>query len=362
METYTLAPDGSGNNYIVPANAPFYLDTLTVSIVATAKTTSSIPLGVSTPLVLGIDYFPGFQFIQATAEQEQPVYGAICLVDAGLRGALSISYGALGNGYSVTNAQILQITTAAADPLSTTWEQAIPGILDYPSTTINYQQSQPVGLTAVVNAINAMVASLGGLVSRPSVFNFNNHINDTTGNPHGLTALQLGVGNVPNWSVASAADVIAGTNARLFVTPAAVAGSVSSVVPQASGLVFGKAMLNLGTLPGDNIDNTKALTAGGLVSMINAGSLVTFSNLQNNQRQAGQVTPFPIVYPAQYNSTTCWNFLDIVNAVQSLTNISPLTYNPATGIIWFPHNVTLPNLVLTYPSRLTTLSDVGQSL
>lgn len=347
---------------MVPTGAPFYLDSLTISIIATAKSVSSVPLGVSTPLVLGVDFFPGYQFIQATAEQEQPVYGAICFTDTSLAGTITCSYTQLGNGYTATVGQLGLLNSGTIDPLTTSWEDAVGGLADYPITEVNYNETVPSYLSSITTAITQLSTSLQGLSSQPSVFNFNNHIGDTTGNPHGVTAMKLGVGSVPNWSVAMAADVISGINPRLFVTPSAVANSVNSVIPQATGLNYGKAMLNLGLTQADSVDNSKALTAGGLVSMLNNGQLVAFNNLQNNQRQAVQVTPNPIVYPALYNNVVCWNFYDILLAVQTQTGISPLTYNPRTGVIWFPHSVTAPVITLTYPSSLNTLSHVGQSL
>lgn len=364
MESYILAPNlVTGRNFIIPTNAPYYLDSLTVSIVATATTTSVVPLGVSTNLVLGVDYFPGLLFNQATAEQEAPVYGAIVMADPGIRGTLSVSYNTPGGNYVISNTQIAALyASATLDPLSELWENAVSGVIDYPATDVVYDEMHPVGLTSVVSAISTITGSVTASVAKPSIFNFANHIADTAGNPHGVTALYMGIGNVPNWATAVADDIIQGVNGNLFVTPKAVADSVNTVVPVATGLSYGKAALNLGHNPGDSVDGVNALTAAGLVYMLSTGSLVTLSNLQNNQRQAIQVGPFPIVYPVMYNDVECFNFYDIVQQVELVSHITPLTYNPVTGIIWFPHSAIAPDITLSYPSGMTVNSSVDMPI
>lgn len=365
QQIYTLSPNTvTGSNFFIPANAPYFLDGLTVSIVATATTTdTAIPLGISTNLVLGVDYFPGLLFNQATAEQEAPVYGAIVMADPGIRGNITVKYTPLTGGYSISGSQVTALyNDNTLDPLSARWEDVVAGLPDYPSTDVAYDQVNQVGITAVVSAIAALTGTVNAASAKPSIFDFTKHIGDVTGNPHGVTALYMGIGNVPNWSTAVAADIITGTNANMFVTPSAIANSVNTVVPLATGLSYGKAALNLGHNAGDSVDGYNALTASGLVYMLSTGSLVTFSNLQNNQRQAIQVTPFPIKYPLMYNSVECFNFDDLVKQVQIVTFISPLTYNPVTGTIWFPHNVTTPIITLSYPSNLTTNSSVDMPL
>lgn len=53
---------------------------------------------------------------------------------------------------------------------------------------------------------------------------------DNNNNPHGVTKAQVGLGNVMNYGVATNAEVIAGTSQALYVTPAGVKAALESAV------------------------------------------------------------------------------------------------------------------------------------
>lgn len=348
MENYTLVPNTTTQkNYILVTNAPYLLSTLTVSITATAKSISGVSLGVSTPLVLGVDYYPAFLFNQATASLKVPVYAGISFTDPLLAGALEVSYQPIGYGYSITSTQINAVyANSTIDPVITLLEDAVPGLVEFPVIPTLYNAETQSKLSDVSLAVAAITTAIATLSPKTSIFNYANHINDTH-NPHFDTALEIGLGNVPNWTVGTSSDILAGTATQMFVTPASVANSTNLIVPAATSTVLGTAALNLGNAVGDATNNTDALTANGLVYMLVNNLLPVFSTLRNNQRNTVSFSPKPIVYPTKWNNVICNNFSDLVIAVQDFTHIYPLTHNAATASIVFPHSITPPSLVLT---------------
>lgn len=362
MENYSLVPNlSTAQNYLVFDNAPYYLGSLSLSITATAKSTSLVTIGVLTPLVLGVDYFPAFLFNSATGELKQSIYGGVSFVDPLLAGAVQATYSPLGNGYTVTSGQVQAIyTNPTLYPLSTLWEVATTA-QPYAETTPLVNTQVQTKMTAVTAAVTTLAATLTNVPAKPSVFNYANHIADQN-NPHLDTALSAGLGNVPNWSTGTASDITAGTSGVKFVTPAAVAATVNTVVPNATNTAIGKAALNIGTSLNDNINNVDALTAGGLVYLLQNGLLSAFQNVQNNQRTAVGFTPAPLVYPTRWGGVVCNCYADLVAAVQSSTGISPLTYSATRNLVYFPHTATVPSLALSPIGYHTVSGTVSEAL
>lgn len=347
MSNYTLAPNpASGKNYIIFENAPYLLSSLVVSVVATAKSTSSISLGVSTPLIMGVDYFPALLFNQATAELGVPVYGGVAFVDPALAGLLTVTLTSIGSQYAASGTNIANLhANDDFNPLTTWWETAFDDTPNYPHTSLPYSAESMKTVVDVEAAITAIAVQETGGSSQKSVFDFTAHTSNMD-NPHGLTAEQIGLEQVPNWITGTASSIIAGGSAVEFVTPLIVKDSTGSVVPHATQDVVGLTALNQGSSPGDATNNTDGLTAAGLAYLLENHLIDGASGLVNNQRQAVQFTPFPIVYPAVWMGTTCNTFEALVNAVQTATGISKLTAIAQTGVVYFPHTAVAPNLAL----------------
>lgn len=337
----------SAKNYVIFADAPYLLQTLTLSIVASAKSFSALPLGVSVPLVMGVDYFPAFLYNDATGELGQPVYGGLCFVDPQLAGELSYDFTQVGHGeFSATTTQINGIyANSTIDPLVSWWEAAVSGLPSFPSNALPYNATTPVTVTDVDSAISAIVPEAAASVTAKSIFDFTAHIANQN-NPHNDTADAVQLGSVPNWAVGSAATVIAGGSTTEFATPLAVKDSVAIVVPSASVARPGLVQLNQGTQAGDPTNATDGLTAAGLVYMLENNLLESGVTLVDNQRQKVVFSPYPIVYPATWNGVVCNNFEALVQAVQDATGIHELTANAADGSIYFPRTAATPSLAL----------------
>ena len=339
--TYTLSPTvGSEINYLIPAIAPYYVDSLSVSIVATAKSWCGAQIGVSTPLVMGIDWEPSLRFESATAELGAPVYYAISFIDTSLAGTVTVNGNTADASYAPTAAQITQFTNSGKDPLVTNWETYFKITTPYPSTNLSYSTTNAQKITAVISAINAFSSNVanGG---KTSIFNFNNHIGNAA-NPHITTASIIGLGAVPNWTTGTVSDIVNG-NATAFITPYSAFNAVTALLTQATNTTYGSYLLNNGS---SDVDANKALTAAGLVALISSGTANAINAYFNKPKTAVQFSPFPIAYPAKWKGTNYTTFSDLVSAVKTFTGISNLVYSDPLGTIWFPNGIVPPSLVL----------------
>lgn len=360
METYTLAPNlNNAQNYFIFNNSPFYLSSLRVSIVASAKSFSSIALEEESILEIGVDYQPAFNYNQATALLGEAVYGGIVFTDPKLAGLLKIILTPIG-GYTSTTAQRSTVyTNPNTRPLTDRWEDVFSTIPPFETPDVLYSVNPRNDITDVVASISEIAAQLGMIDTNNTVFDFTRHTGDLD-NPHGDTSVTIGLGQVPNWNIASVAEIISGNIAHRFVTPAGVYGAILGLIHAATPSLAGRVALNLGSTSNDDYNGVDVLTAGGLLSMLRSGLMDDVLNRLETPRPVGQFFPFPVVYPAVYNRKFLYNFKELVLEVEKIVGVSPLTYSAATGTVYFPNGVTVPSMSLQ--RRSTVRSPVNKPL
>lgn len=362
MEQYSLAPNlQTHQNYVVFNHSPFVLDTLQVSIVATSKSTSDIPLGESRILVLGVDYMPGLLYVNATAAIKNGVYGAISFVDKELEGEISVTYSPLGAAHELSSNQLNGFLQSDKDPLAVTWDTAFGIIAKFPITNQVYNSDTPVGLSDAVSALLNTSALLQGNAAALSPFDFNKHINNYD-NPHGDTALSLGIGNVPNWGIADVPSVVGGVETQGFVSPWVAAESTRFLIGPATTTFSGTMLLNSGLSAGDDVSDTKALTAGGLLALIQSGTRNALNGIFNNRRTKATFRPFPIEFPTVWMGGVYDDFESLVVGVQDYVGVTPLIANKKTGSVYFPSGVNAPNLSLVKKTPFNVTSSVRMPL
>lgn len=203
---------------LIPLAAPFFAESMSVTLYGTG--------GTSTPLVPGVDYVLTHYFIEATRSIGKPIYGSVTFYNNNLTGVISFNYQTLGGTWTLTETQITEIlANIVSNPRITTWEQ----ITDLPNTfpPINHvwDIDDMVNMDSVVAAINDITAAIGTAQSDA----FNQHITNYN-NPHLVTAAQVGLGNVLNYGTATMSDAVAGVADNLYITPAGVAGYVGGGV------------------------------------------------------------------------------------------------------------------------------------
>jgi hypothetical protein len=348
-EAQTLAPvSGWKHNFLIPIYAPFFLDTVQISIVPTAQSLGGLSLGVPNNLQLGVHFFPGLEFVDATNNCGKPIFGAICFTDPELAGEVTISYLTLGGIWIPTRARELIVINRQNNPRVGTWEDEFSVTSLIPPVSLSYNKQQLTGFDAITGILTDIANLLISTVPLSSPLSFNEHITNYN-NPHGDTALTYGLGKVPNWQVASDLEAKAGTAYNLFVTPRGAAQALTSpsVLHLSSPTAFGITKLNLGGLLHDDTDSAKALTASGLLNMKNAPGSNAIKTLFSYERQIVNFTPFPIPYPVSCLGQTCHNFGDLVAAVQNNLGLSPIQHSARRGCIWLPYDMSTPNLTMT---------------
>lgn len=207
-------------------------------------------------LVEGVDFVFCFRFYDASSQSAAPVYGGVYFMDKTLSGVLELQYQTIGGAWTLDTTQIATVlANQLLNPLSTTWEEIVSLPFQFPPVSHPWDLVDMVGASDIVNVLNQIVTALletgsSGLATHLADFN----------NPHRVTATQVLLGNVQNYSVAVAADAVSGSSNALYMTPAMTLVEINT---------FAVAPLNTHLA---NVSNPHNVTAAqvGLGSVVNA--------------------------------------------------------------------------------------------
>jgi hypothetical protein len=168
-------------------------------------------------LVHGVDYHLGWKFISATRATAKPVFGSICILDRTLAGTIAIErIRYLGGDWQIDEARALEMLLSnLTNPRTTSWEQVQELPYGFPVIDHEWDLDDMVGATEVVESINNLAESIGGNSGGQTP---DTHINNLN-NPHQVTKEQVGLGNVPNFSVALLSDLDGAGAQDKFMTP-----------------------------------------------------------------------------------------------------------------------------------------------
>ena len=196
-------PELSEFLFIIPAATPFFAESMVVVHLPSMRT-----------LVEGVDYVPTHYFHDASLQCAKPIYGSLTFFDNTLTGAVRMAYQTLGGDWTLDSAKIVEIlSNKLTNPRRVTWEQVANLPYAFPPIDHDWHLDDMVGMSEVVTVLegirDALIASgEGGLQA---------HIADK-GNPHQVTALQVGLGLVQNYDVATIAEAQAGTANNKYLT------------------------------------------------------------------------------------------------------------------------------------------------
>jgi hypothetical protein len=335
-------------NFIIPRYAPFFLEGLRVTIVPTARSFSGYSLNQAVELTMGKDFFPVLHFKGASLNCGKEVFGAIRFADPDLAGQLTITYMSLGGDWLITDTLKTQITTAQAiNPTTTDWETAVGATAQFPVVEFSYNLKEQITLDSVVSSFLGVATLMNAPIDTYSAIGYHEHIGDTT-NPHGITAERLGLGNVPNWKLATLAEARNGSSFSSFVTPAQTYQAITFgvVIPAYSKTIFGLTRLNNG-FPGGANDGNYAITAAGLLAYKNDPVQNPINTAFEYERQIVYFSPAPIPYPVSCLGVVCRNFRDLLNAVENHLNFKPVQGSATRACIWLPKSMATPVLTCT---------------
>jgi hypothetical protein len=222
-KSVSLAP-GLSHLFIIPVDGPYYAESLFVKYTpATGEPRVMLP---------DVDYYPVFPYNEATRKINAPIFAGIEFIDLTLNGSVTYAYQTMGGVYNTDSGTIASLEAGfTGDPRFTAWETvvtlpAVP-VITHPWTIANVDdisnavtELEKVGL--VVHLRPKFLPQPGQQVFIP-------------------TAEEIGLGNVPNYPVATNDQALAGTETQALMTPAttktAVAAEVTRVLSDSGYLV-----------------------------------------------------------------------------------------------------------------------------
>jgi hypothetical protein len=211
-------PSWSDFYFIIPAATPYFRTSLQVVHHPSGKI-----------LAEGVDFNCTHRFHDASLACGMPIYGSITFLDKTLTGVIELKYQTIGGAWTVDSAKILQILSdTLRNPRITTWEEVTDLPFEFPVIDHQWDLVDLVGASEVVESLegikDAILAS-GNAGLADHLVDYNN--------PHRVTKDQVGLGNVPNYTVADVPTATAGTDNASFMTPlrTAQAIGVQAVTP-----------------------------------------------------------------------------------------------------------------------------------
>lgn len=329
-------PDYSEYYFIVPKVGPFFENGLVVT---------HFPSGLV--LENGKDFVLGHKFSSASKATGKSLWGSISFYDKTLSGSVEIKYNTIGSPWTIDEHKVLEIlSNVLNNPRITTWEQVVDLPINFPVIDHDWNLDDLVGASELVDAINRVTAGIldaaaddgsgGGASVGSHVLDFNNphgttkkqigleftpnlplaraeHLNDPNSvsalvspkgvrdilavtinlalvehannkdNVHEVTAEQVGLGNLSNFTIATPEEALAGTSNETYLTPS---GALILIVEKAvnpltahmstEGNPHNTTASDLGL--GD-VSNLKLATDAEVISM-DASAYITSSNLQ----------------------------------------------------------------------------------
>ena len=238
---------------------------------------------------------------EATLRAGQEVCTAIWITNKAVAGKVRVDYQVVGGEFSASTSAIMDsIEDLQLDNRNVEWENGIIGKpTTYPPSPHLHPLSQIYGFEYVVDVLERLNQSIltGDAASHELIYNkirmvmeqvaidvaalqtaiteANNYIRahmiDRT-NPHEVTAVQVGLGLVPNFSMATNDEHLAGSRTDRFTNPQGVANKIAAYAyPRTGGVVNG------------------SVTANGITSMGNVYSGNGASFFQTNGDSYGGV-------------------------------------------------------------------------
>ena len=194
-------------HYVVPKFAPFFATNMIIRL--------QYPDSTVRLLTHGVDYYLSHQFLDASRACASPIYGSISFLDTDSAGILSITYQTVGGMWTLSTEEITRILAEELrNPRITTWEQVTDRPVRFPVIDHEWDLIDMVGMKETSEAIDRVREAI--LESSDS--STSSHANNRE-NPHQVTKAQVGLGSVENFTIASTAQAEAGIVNNQYMTP-----------------------------------------------------------------------------------------------------------------------------------------------
>ena len=351
-EVQTLTPDnGVRRQMIVPALAPCYFHRMKLEY-------QDMVGGVWLEAVPHTDYQPFCEFSELSQAAAYPLYGAITINNTSFEGSVRLTYQTLGGNFVLDRKATLErLARVVWNQREINWSQ----VISLPNTfsVDTHEHDSENDIIGLLGFKNAITAALTGFVdnSLPAdVRAMAAHILDQD-NPHVLTAGDVNLQNVPNLPPANDTEARASNNSVRLMTPRGAAQSAQLHIQVATDSVTGKVILNQGSELSDATDSTKALTAAGLVNLMNNGSGNPLQLAFSAGDAVASFSPWPISFPRFWRGISYPSMDALMFAIRTHLDCETLVLDNVQGQLYVPRGVPAPSLVTTATQGTVTLRD-----
>ena len=194
-------------HYIIPNFAPFSLVNFTITITS--------PGGVTRQLHEGVDYYFSNKFRDASLACAKEIYGSISFLDTDTFGIVNINYNTIGGIWTLTPQEISRILAEEMrNPRVTAWEQITNLPTRFPVVDHEWDLVDLTGAKQLVDATNRIADA----ITQKGGGSIEDHINNFS-NPHQVTKVQVGLGNVQNYALATAQQAADASSNSLYMSP-----------------------------------------------------------------------------------------------------------------------------------------------
>lgn len=193
---------------IIPEFSPFYLDNFVLKHVDS--------LGVETPLLIDVDYYLCLPYVAASRSIGKMVYGGITINSELIEGTVKVTYQTIGGDWCADASYVLErIAESNYNPRLAVWDQITNKQDLFPPINHSLDIDQTYGHQQLIDSINSLASTIVNSPN-PSVPIVQHLI--ATDNPHNVTKLQVGLGNVENLPLATPDDIANRTPVPKYVT------------------------------------------------------------------------------------------------------------------------------------------------
>lgn len=216
-ERHTISPaNGQDYTWFIPKATPYFRSSLIVRHVASGRT-----------LTEGVDYVPTHRFDAASNTAPYlSIYASVTVLDTSLTGTFEIDYQTLGGEFTLDESSLLFImANAQLDPRATRWDAIVNPPTTFDPVAHLHHMTQSVGYDELVAEVRRLVDAFTLESSRLSQ-RIRAHIDDKN-NPHETNLLKLGIERFENVYKATVEQLDAGVDDINYVTIAILKEAVN---------------------------------------------------------------------------------------------------------------------------------------
>lgn len=264
-EIHSLQVPGPKDFYfIIPYAAPFFVDSLKVFNVANGQQYKE-----------GEDYLVGHRFIEAMDSIGRPIAGSIRFLRFDIVGQVRLEYRTIGGPWGFSDAAILrELSNKKLNPLVRSWGDI--DVLPYSFPPLEHDQ--PLNSLIGSAELRASLERIADVMEATASGTTQSHLVDYN-NPHRVTKQQVQLGNVPNFAMANDQESTDCIRADLFANPRGVLLAIQEHALKpldahiaARGNVHGLVPSDIGL---GNVPNYPAATAAQAIDPTNNTTLLT---------------------------------------------------------------------------------------